>query len=82
MPANIGPEPALPVRRYDVRRDQAVWERERFIVEVPASAPDDEILEYIDEALEDDPDKWRSSANEILDIVEGRDSEITFVLIP
>ena len=58
-----------------VYRDQAVWEREFLEVDVPDHIPDDELAEYIDEALE--LGNYRQFLEpEIQDSVEGIDTII------
>lgn len=69
--------------KVTIHRDQAVWERQTFEVEVPDGLPEDDMQEAIGDAVEkfDEtaaPEDW---TQEILDeIVFGVDTETTAVL--
>lgn len=62
-------------KQYRVHRDQAVWERETFWLEVPDDVPDDEIDEYLYDKLEDGA--TRADYTETQHAVEGMSTEIT-----
>ena len=62
-------------KQYRVHRDQAVWERETFWIEVPDEVPADEIDEYLYDKIEDGV--TRANYTEIRDAVEGCDVQIT-----
>lgn len=61
--------------KFTVYRDQAVWEREFFEIEVPDSIPESEREEWINEQLE--ANSVESFATEIISSVEGMDTEVT-----
>lgn len=63
------------MKAYTVHRDQAVWERETFYIEVPDEIPEDEHDEYLYEKLQDGV--TRADYVEIQDSVEGMSTEIT-----
>lgn len=67
------------MKAYTVSRDQAVWERETFYIEVPDDIPEDEHDEYIREKLEDGV--TRADYVEIQHSVDGCDIQIEIVPI-
>ena len=61
-------------KQYRVHRDQAVWERETFRIEVPDEVPPEEHYEYIEAALSSG--ELKADYVEIQDSVEGVDVQI------
>ena len=66
-------------KQYRVHRDQAVWERETFWIEVPDDIPEDEHDEYIHEKLEDGA--TRADYVEVQHSVEGWGIQVEIVPI-
>lgn len=69
------------LRNFTVRRDQAVWESEYFIVQVEDSVTDDHLREAIEEILFCEPEHLgrilQTGLTRILDSVESLDVQIT-----
>lgn len=64
---------------YRVTRDQAVWERETFEIEVPPEIPEDERDDYVRDRM-DDADTPRHI--EIVNSVEGVDTIVEMLVQP
>jgi hypothetical protein len=64
---------------YRVTRDQAVWERETFEIEVPPEIPEDERDDYVRDRM-DDADTPRHI--EIVNSVEGIDTIVEMLVQP
>lgn len=68
-------------KTVQITRDQAVWERETFLVDVPDNIPEDEIQDYARQQLEEG-NATESSPTYILDnAVEGISTEIEVTVL-
>ena len=71
-----GPTPiAVPMRKYRVYRDQGVWERETFEIEVPDGLQYKDVVDFINEVMDTNPPE--SIDVEVIGEVEGMDVQIT-----